>query len=148
MSRQRRAHHDGRPTPSSAADPAMTNEPGGPAGVLVSLNVLLLLFIAFQPFPTNVLGTCGDQHAAVVLYAATLAATGLVVLALWLYATGGRRLVRRDLDARLVRHHIWRALSAPFIFLLSIGIAQVSPLAAELSCIAIAPVWIPFRRSF
>src|SRR5438105_3300226 len=55
-------------------------------GVLVSLNVLLLLLIAFQPFPTNVLGTYGDQRAAVVLYAATLAAAGLFVLALWLYA--------------------------------------------------------------
>jgi uncharacterized membrane protein len=40
---------------------------------LVWLNMLLLLCIAFQPFPTSVLGTYGDQPVTVTLYAGTLA---------------------------------------------------------------------------
>ena len=68
---------------------------------LVWLNVLLLLCIAFQPFPTSVLGTYGTTPA-VTLYAGTLAFTGTVVLVMWLYATTGHRLVRADLDARLI----------------------------------------------
>jgi len=73
-------------------------------GRRVWLNLLLLLCIAFQPFPTNVLGTYGSTPA-VTLHAGTLAFTGSVVLVMWLYATTGHRLVRADLDARLIRHH-------------------------------------------
>jgi uncharacterized membrane protein len=69
---------------------------------LVWINVLLLLCIAFQPFPTSVLGRYGDQPAAVTLYAGTLATTGVIVLVLWIYATSGRRLVRPDIDRRVV----------------------------------------------
>jgi len=56
-----------------------------------------------------------------------------LVLTLWLYATRGHRLVRPDLDARLIQHHALRAASVPLVFLISIGIARVNPLAAELS---------------
>src|SRR5438105_9187038 len=105
---------------------------------LVWLNIVLLLCIAFQPFPTNVLGTYGDQSTAVAFYAGTLAVTGVVVLALWIYATAGQRLIRPDVNPRLVQHHIWRAATVPFVFAISIAIAQISPTAAEFSWLAIA----------
>jgi uncharacterized membrane protein len=105
-------------------------------GRLVWLNLLLLLCIAFQPFPTTVLGAY-SAPPAVTFYAGTLAVTGVVVLGLWLYATSGRRLVRTDLDPRLIRHHTMRAACVPLVFLVSMGIAQVNPTAAELSWFAI-----------
>ncbi len=106
-------------------------------GRLVWLNILLLLCIAFQPFPTSVLGTYGTT-AAVTFYAATLAMTGLVVLTLWVYATRHRRLVSPELESRLVEHHTVRAACVPLVFAISIGIAQTNPTAAEFSWLAIA----------
>jgi TMEM175 potassium channel family protein len=105
---------------------------------LVWLNVLLLLCIAFEPFPTSVMGRYGNQSVAVTLYAATLAVTGVILLLLWLYATSGRRLVSADIDPRLVAHQMWRAATVPIVFLVSIAIAQVNPSAAEYSWISIA----------
>jgi uncharacterized membrane protein len=115
---------------------------------LVWINVLLLLCIAFQPFPTSVLGRYGDQPAAVTLYAGTLATTGVIVLVLWIYATSGRRLVRPDIDRRVVTHHMWRAASVPIVFLASIAIAQVNPSAAEYSWLGIAVVLLILRWVF
>jgi len=105
-------------------------------GRLVWLNLLLLLCIASQPFPTSVLGTYGTTPA-VTPYAGTLAFTGTVVLVMWLYATTGHRLVRADLDPRLIRHHTLRAAGVALVFLASIAIAQGNPSAAEFSWLAI-----------
>ena len=112
---------------------------------LVWCNLLLLLCIAFQPFPTSVLGSYGGNSAAVTLYAGTLAVTGVVVLALWLYATLGGRLVTRDLAPRVIQEQTWRAASVPLVFALSIGIAQVNPLAAEYSWLALAALLTALR---
>ena len=40
--------------------------------VLIWLNVLFLLCVAFLPVPTKVLGLYGDQQAAVVFYVGSL----------------------------------------------------------------------------
>ena len=114
---------------------------------LVWLNILLLLCIAFQPFPTSVLGEYGDR-TAVMFYAATLFATGAVVLALWAYAAAGRRLVSPGLDARLIQHQTVRASSVPIVFLASIAIAQVDPTAAEFSWLAILVIIVVLRRLY
>ncbi len=115
---------------------------------LVWLNVLLLLCIAFQPFPTSVMGRYGNQPVAVTLYAGTLAVTGVILLLLWVYATSGRRLVRPDIAGRLVAHQMWRAVTVPIVFLVSIAIAQVNPSAAEYSWVSIAFVLFVLRWIF
>src|SRR5262249_41119148 len=102
-------------------------------GPLTWLNLLFLLCIAFQPVPTAVLGAYTLQPTTVVLYATTLAITGLVNLSMWLYATTNHRMVRPDLSPRLIRHHMLRAASAPAVVVVSIPIAQFNPLAAQLS---------------
>lgn len=105
--------------------------------VLFALNFALLFLIALQPFATNLLGRYGSTSVAVMTYAGLLALTGLVILVLWWYATSSRRLIASDVDPVVVRHHMWRAAVAPFFFGISIAIALISPLAAELSWIAI-----------
>jgi len=64
---------------------------------LIYLNLLLLMTIAFLPYPTGVLGQAlargeGERTAAVV-YGSTMAANGLAWAGLWLYASRGRRLL-------------------------------------------------------
>ncbi|HEY2593814.1 MAG TPA: TMEM175 family protein [Chloroflexota bacterium] len=117
-------------------------------GRFVWLNLVLLLGIAFLPFPTSVLGNYGDDSVSVSLYAGTLAAIGFVVLAMWLYATTGRRLVTHEVSSREIQHTMVRAVAVPAIFLLSIGIAQLDPNAAKYSWVAIAFATIAVDRYF
>ncbi|HEX6491401.1 MAG TPA: TMEM175 family protein [Gaiellaceae bacterium] len=63
---------------------------------MLLLNTLLLMLIAFVPFPTAVLADfveTGGARAAVALYGATLTATAIVFFVWWRYASTGRRLI-------------------------------------------------------
>ena len=68
---------------------------------LVYLNLLLLMTVAFLPFPTGVLGQALAQRTrertAAVVYAVTMTANGCAWAALWLYASRHRRLLRSEL---------------------------------------------------
>lgn len=98
---------------------------------LLYMNLILLLTIAFMPFPTAVEAEFGSTTAATVLYSSTLASTGLLMTALWVYATYRRRLVSPDLEAPVVREHLVRALGGTAVFGLSIPVAFVNPTAAR-----------------
>jgi uncharacterized membrane protein len=89
------------------------------------INLLLLVCIAFLPFPTAVLGNHLDLPVAVRLYAASVTVTGLAATLLWWYASGKGRLVDEDLDPRLRRFMLLRALTAPVVFGLSIPLVTV-----------------------
>jgi uncharacterized membrane protein len=114
--------------------------------LLVQLNMPLLFCIAFLPVPTNVLGSYGNEPASVILYAGTLVVTHGLVLALWIYATIGRRLVAADLDSRLIRRSMWRLAVVPLVFLISIAIAPFNPSLAEYSWLSIAVILFVARR--
>jgi uncharacterized membrane protein len=101
-------------------------------GRLITLNTLLLMCVAFLPFPTAVLGEYGDMRIAVVLYASTLAAVAFFLLLIWSYACLGRRLVSPHVDPKLVRVYTIRAAATVLLFLLSIPAAAVSIRLAEL----------------
>jgi uncharacterized membrane protein len=63
---------------------------------LLLLNTLLLLMIAFVPFPTAVLAQFVETdgaRAAAVLYGATLTLTAICFFVWWRYASSGRRLI-------------------------------------------------------
>lgn len=117
-------------------------------GGLLWLNVLFLMTVAFLPVPTNVLGHFGDQTAAAVFYALSLMANGLVLLALWRYASAHHRLVDAKLDAALITHQTRRLLIAPGIAVLSIGLAFFSPYLAEASWLLIGVAIFLYERGF
>jgi uncharacterized membrane protein len=63
---------------------------------MLLLNTLLLMMIAFVPFPTAVLADfieTDGARAAAVLYGATLTLTAITFFAWWRYASAGRRLI-------------------------------------------------------
>ncbi len=64
---------------------------------LVYLNLLLLMTIAFLPYPTGVLGEALHRHqgaeTAAIFYGLTMAANAYAWSALWLYASHRRRLL-------------------------------------------------------
>jgi uncharacterized membrane protein len=100
---------------------------------LLRLNLLMLLLVASLALPTAVLGRYGDQPLAVVLYAAFVAAIGLLMSAMWGYAWR-QHLTEPSVDRGVFRFVLIQSLIIPFTFLLSIPIAVTAgATAAEYS---------------
>ena len=70
--------------------------------VLVWLNMLLLMFVAFLPFPTAAVGAHAGSPAAAVLYASAVCLTSAASAAWW-YASGRGRLLRPDVARAQIR---------------------------------------------
>ena len=74
--------------------------------VFVIQNLLLLLFVAFLPFPTHVLADALQSGhgaaAAAVFYGISATLMAVSFNALWIYASHGGRLLRTDAPERVV----------------------------------------------
>ncbi|MDQ2843530.1 MAG: TMEM175 family protein [Acidobacteriota bacterium] len=92
----------------------------------LSLNLLLLLVIAFIPFPTAVLGRYGPMGSAVLLYGATFSALGLSYNLLWLHILRNR-LSRDCRDEDHAKSHTMRNLLGSLIYPAATAIAFVAP---------------------
>jgi len=70
----------------------------------ITLNLILLLFISFTPFPTAVMAEhLADPHeraTAVAFYCGSFTLTAVWYIALWLYASRGRRLIADHVSDR------------------------------------------------
>jgi uncharacterized membrane protein len=71
----------------------------------LSINVLLLLTVAFVPFPTRLVAEHlrdGGVRAAALAYGCTMVAEAACWAALWFYARRGNRLISPEADPRAV----------------------------------------------
>jgi uncharacterized membrane protein len=107
---------------------------------LLYLNFLFLMFVAFVPFPTSLLGEYGDHRLPVAIYAGTLALGRLLLTTIHWYSTRNDRLIDEAQDPREVRFYLIRGLAMPVIFLLSIGVSFFSVSAAIWSWVAMIVV--------
>ena len=98
---------------------------------LLLLNTLLLMFIAFLPFPTAVLAeafhTRSGQDVATAFYASTLTAIGILVTAMWWYAASHRELLDDALSPEQANAIGRRYLIGPIGYALATIFAFVSP---------------------
>ncbi len=94
------------------------------------MNLLFLMFIAFMPFATSLMGAYPRYHVAVLVYAAVAMATMLIHYAEWAYATGRGHLVDPDLDPQWFHHITRRLLSAALFSLVCIGVSFFDPLVS------------------
>ncbi len=108
--------------------------------VLVWLNLLLLMFVAFLPFPTAILGAHGGSPVAAVLYATSVILASIASAAYWWYASGRGRLLRPDAGRARVRALRARGLSGPVFFALTLPIAVFAPYAAEITWLLVFPL--------
>jgi uncharacterized membrane protein len=100
---------------------------------MVLLNLLCLMFVAFLPVPTALLGRYGLDRSVVIFYAAVEGASWLAQLSLWLYASYHHRLLDPALDAATIRENTLRLLYAALIFLISIPLTFISLVATVVS---------------
>lgn len=94
---------------------------------LVALNLTLLLFVAFLPFPVALFGSFRRDPVAIGWYVASMLLTGASLNLLWWYAAGKRHLFAPDLDRRIIRYVQFRAAVLPLVFAVSLPFAFVSP---------------------
>ncbi len=80
------------------------------------INLILLGFVAFIPFPTAMIGQHGDQPAIVAVYAVSLTLAGLMGTLTWLYLER-RGLLRPALSQRFIRYTTYRTLSVPLVMM-------------------------------
>ena len=118
---------------------------------MLFLNNLLLLTIAFLPFPTKLVGDYlhhDGEKAAVLAYTGTFVIMAAMHLVWWRYARGGRRLVGNDVpDSALVAVDRAYAPGVP-LYLLTFVVAFFSPLAAVFLTFAIAAFYLPSAALF
>jgi len=97
---------------------------------LLWINILFLLCVAFIPFPAGLLGEYPLQRISIIIYASSLIVTNLFLSSLWWYATYNHRLVDTDIDPHFVSMVNRRNMTAPVVYLLSIGVSILSPLVS------------------
>jgi uncharacterized membrane protein len=108
-------------------------------GNLIWLNLAFLLSIAWLPYPTALLGrfvnpdliqdlSVTDQQIAVMIYAGSVAITGLILTALWVYSTRRHRFVDKDLDPRFIQYQTLRHFIPAALFVASIALTFVDPI--------------------
>jgi len=95
------------------------------------LNLVLLMFVAFLPFPTAVLGKHAGSPAAAVLYATSVSLVSAASAGYWWYASGKGSLLGPSVGRARIRAMRARSLSAPVFFALTLPVALFAPYAAE-----------------
>jgi TMEM175 potassium channel family protein len=110
---------------------------------LLLLNMLLLLLIAFVPFPTAVLADFlqdgGERGAAAFFYAATFATTAVIYNAFWHYLRRHRvRLLERHVPHAQLAAITRSYLIGPTVYGLAALVALVSAWASLAVCIGLS----------
>jgi uncharacterized membrane protein len=112
----------------------------------ITLNLVYLAFVAFLPFPTELVGRYAENPVSVVLFALCLAAVSGMETVLFRLAYR-HRLLRIDLGPDGYRYGVIQSTTPVVLFLISIPIAYVSTTVALLSWLLAIPagIWIDHR---
>lgn len=110
--------------------------------VLMWLNILFLMCVAMMPFFARLISRYGSDSIALVLYAFWLMLTGFVLDIIWWHASRNRRLVDESIDPDLVVFIHRRVLIAPFLYLLSIGLAFISPTLTKIVFLVVILIYV------
>ncbi len=115
--------------------------------VVLWLNLVFLLCIAFIPFASSVLGEYSGEPSAVFFYSIVMIATGAAEMVLWVYVSYDHRLLDPELSDRRVTMGTLRNLTPPAVFILALPLIVVSPYLAMTAWIAIYVILIILVRA-
>lgn len=105
---------------------------------LILVNLLLLMSVAFLPFPTTLISD-STNRTATIFYALSMTCTGLLSAGLWWYVSSQPSLIDPSLPPAEIRREGLRSLLIPGIFLLSIGLALMHADAARFFWLLLIP---------
>ncbi len=94
------------------------------------LDLTVLLLIAFLPFPTALVGQYAFTPVVDALYGGMLAGIRLLLVLIWWTAASHHRLIRPTLAHKRIDYVTWRTFLPLPVYLLSIGLAFISPYLA------------------
>jgi len=110
---------------------------------LAFLNLVLLLGVAFLPFPTALIGQYSNSQFAVILYAASMFLTSSCMSLIGWHAAHAAGLVRSEAARRRLRDGRIRGLTLQAVCLVSVAVSFVT-LTGAMLCWAL----IPFAHRF
>ena len=111
----------------------------------MTINLLLLMCIAFVPFPTRLVAEHfhdGGLRAAALTYGVTMTATAICFGLFWFYAARGRRLIHDEADPRVIAGISRSYLPGAPIYLAATLVAFWSPKASVALFALIALLYI------
>jgi uncharacterized membrane protein len=115
------------------------------------INLLLLLDVAFIPFPTKLVAEYlrhDGERAAVIAYAATLLLMAVLYTIWWRYARAGRRLIAPTVSEGELRAIDRGFAPGPPLYTLVFVLAFVAPLAAVILTLLLAAFYLPSATLF
>jgi uncharacterized membrane protein len=110
--------------------------------ILLFLNIVFLMCVAFIPFPTALSGTDEHRTTTVAVYSGTLAVTAIFFTTLWLYAAGNYRLVDRAVDPLLLRAMTRRYVLGLLLYILAFALAFFSAVASLALIVILALIFV------
>ncbi|HEX5586819.1 MAG TPA: TMEM175 family protein [Acidimicrobiia bacterium] len=98
---------------------------------LLFINLLLLMGIAFLPFPTDLVATYvrdggSNSHIAAAIYSSTMVAIGIAFAGMWLHLVHRPWLLVPGIPPERTRTAFHRSLVGPIVYLLTVGLAFIS----------------------
>lgn len=94
---------------------------------LLWINIGALIFVVLIPFSTSLYGDYGRLTLAALFFEANIMALGVMKYVHWAYATGGHRLVDKELEERDIAIGRRLNLVTPGVSLLAMALAFIAP---------------------
>jgi|GEM_PF-889507 len=91
---------------------------------LIVMDLFLMMCVAFLPYPTDLLGTHGDDPLSIVLYSGTVFLAGFASTAIMWYA-GRRGFLDDEISRERLRRWVFTGLYTQAVFLISIPLAFI-----------------------
>jgi len=115
--------------------------------VFVWITIFHLMFIAFVPFSTALLGQYYDQQISVMVYGINIAIAAFWACIQWWYATKDHRLIDPDLDRNFITIVFRRGVIGIIFYLIAVAVSFISTHASIVFFIAI-PIYylVPTRK--
>ena len=130
---------------------AITSQMERADGLFLRLNLLLLLVVAFLPFPTRLMadyfGNSDPERVAVVLYGLVLVTIASLLVGLWRYAVHSHELLRREVTDDELAALAGKATPGLLLLLLATAVGVVVPTLGALCFLAVSAfLVVPFRE--
>lgn len=115
---------------------------------VVWLNIFILIFVAFLPFPIDLFGNYPTVVPVIIFYTLSISIVGGLLLVLWLYASYKHRLIDPRLSGKAIVYHSISNSIAPAVFLFSIPLIFIDHLVAKISWLLVLILLFILNKSF